>query len=161
MSIKTRFELNELFQQMQERSKKIEEQHGTLPLAVGLSSFAKALKDEAEGGAPSVRLRQIGQLTKHYLEELQSKAGRADPVQVIIRYNVAMPLLLGGHDVQQSIKKARAALMGANREIKQHGYISSPEEIERQRERRRQMARDEKTDRAVAEATNQLELVCD
>lgn len=124
----SRHEATQLFRQMQERSQKVDAVVG-LPLGLGLRAFEARLQKEEGQDKPSVPLRQMAQLTKHYLEELDSKTGRADPAQIFVYYNAAATLLEKGYDVQTAIRRARLAVNSAEKSARRMGVISSPEEL--------------------------------
>lgn len=144
----SRHEVNQLFKQMQERSQKLEAANTSLPLGLGLQAFEARLKKEEGEDKPSLALRQQAQLTKHYLGELESKTGRADPVEVFVNYNVAMTLHGKGFDVQYCIRRARAGTTDADREIRRLGLASMPvEEIATKRRAKANPAGEKKPDK--------------
>lgn len=146
----SRHDIVTLWSAMDQACKKIEKLiGGSLPLALGLRTLGDAIK--AEDGPPSLLLRQLGQLTKHYLEELQSKTGRKDPTAIVVQYNLATShLVSSGLDVQQSIRRARTDFVLAEQTVKRENLLSDPVEVVRQARRRKELQRLKKVSTEVS-----------
>lgn len=92
--------------------------HDGVPLMTGLKYFDAEVGKCTEGPA-SEKLRQFGQLLKHYIEEIKKKPGAT------IRFNVAAGLLVNqGLDVQQAIRRARATVDASVRTMEVEGFCT-------------------------------------
>lgn len=92
--------------------------HSGVPLITGLKLFDAEVGKCGEGPA-SEKLRQFGQLFKHYIEEIRKRPNAT------IRFNVAAGLLVNdGLDVQQAIRRARALHDASIRTMKEEGFCT-------------------------------------
>ena len=95
--------------------------HSGVPLMTGLKLFDAEVGKCGEGPA-SEKLRQFGQLFKHYIEEIRKKPNAT------IRFNVAAGLLVNDRmDVQQAIRRARAITDASVRTMEEEG-LCGPQE---------------------------------
>jgi hypothetical protein len=100
----TRKEILDLRAQFQTQCDKIEKHQGyKVPHPVGLNTLDGEL-GKSNDAKPSLTLRKLGQLLKHYIEEMKKKPS------AVIQFNVAAPMVARGEDVQQAIRKARNAV---------------------------------------------------
>lgn len=118
MSNMTRWDITELLKQFKAVSAKIEEVEGSLPHPTGVLAVEEQLRREE--GPPSIKLRTLGKLMKHYLEEAKKKPS------AILAFNVAaLSAARGDTDVQQIIRRTKQALRSSVNEMEQLGLCTA------------------------------------
>lgn len=100
MSSFTRAEISAMLVQFEEKAKKLP---GNLSPDV-TCEVLKGIKQELDNcpGAPTVKLRELARIVKHYLEEAKDK-----PDVAYQHFLFAVDLYNRGKDVQSAMKKAR------------------------------------------------------
>lgn len=115
---KTKKEIINLRAEFQKLVEKLDSNSG-VPLMTGFKLFDAEVGKCADGPA-SEKLRQFGQLLKHYIEEIRKRPNAT------IRFNVAAGLLVNdGMDVQQAIRRARTAVDASVRTMVEEGYCDA------------------------------------
>lgn len=115
----TKKEIINLRAEFQKLCDKIESREGPLPHAAGLKLVDAEIGKTGEG-PPTILLRQLGQLLKHYIDEVKKKPN------AVSRFNVAAGLVVDkGLDVQMAIRRARVALDSAVREMEADGLCDA------------------------------------
>lgn len=110
----SRHAIKELLQKMQALSETVTHLNYPDKPTTGALTYLQQQLD-GEEGAPTIRLRHMGQLVKHYWEQLQTKPGRAKPAVVFAQLDEAMRLFwVHLYDVQMSIRHARNAVRVAS-----------------------------------------------
>lgn len=119
MSHMSRKEILDLLAQFQLQCDKIEKHQGfPLPLAVGLNIVGAELARNPEG-LPSLTLRNLGRLLKHYTEEVKKKPN------AVIEFNVAASWVQKGGDVQQAIRQAKRGVKTSVDTMESEGYCDA------------------------------------
>lgn len=116
----TRKEILDLRSQWQQQCNKIEDHEGGIVDPIGLRVVDREIGKNPSGQPPSLALRNLGRLLKHYIEEVKTKPS------AVIQFNVAAGLVgERGMDVQQAIRQAKRAVRESVTTMEQEGYCNA------------------------------------